>query len=95
MEQPHCVRLIKVEWTSASLERTLRCRAPWSSPMPQIVLIRLKRKAFPEVISHLVPCIQPIPPPFSSLQHIFILHAYKPVQKPLRFVFVFFIYVAG
>lgn len=76
MEQPHCVRLIKAEWTSASLGRTLRCRAPWSSPMPQIVLIRLKRKAFPEVISHLVPayCATPAdsyPPFFLPPQTLF------------------------
>lgn len=51
----HCVRLIKAEWTAASLERTLQRRVPWSSLMPQIVLIRLIGRLFPEVISHLVP----------------------------------------
>lgn len=70
--------------------------------MPQIVLIRLKRKAFPEVISHLVPayCATPADsfPFFSPLKHLFqlhtsILHAYKPV-KPWQFV-IYFIYDAG
>lgn len=70
--------------------------------MPQIVLIRLKRKAFPEVISHLVPayCATPADSFFFSLKHlfqlhIFILHAYKPVQKPWFVLYISFMLLSS